>query len=477
VNRDTTRLPSFNDFSPGIIGDIRECLRIVADHQGDRATSVNLFAQRYFEAKINKRSQINLPASLGPKGLALVDLESWSLTDLGRRVLEAPNALTAIRSAVEEVLQRRNGDLLLQAVKRLEHRGHTGNWKEGLKTELKDLGVTDLARATTDHTTLANWLVAAGYLRKEGRSGYAVNEDEVAVVLGVSMDDRLALHALPTSHKVVLRALRSYAEVHGAGFVAVREVLDPVLSQFPGLLPEDQLSGQLLQPLRDGGFIELTGRTAGRGSKSGSVRPTDKLLSIPPRELILDIDEGIPSDLRTRLLTPSSEIEALLESTSTGDRGLGLELLVLRMLLDLGLVPTGFRQRSRDTAHAEIDLMAEGSNLVFSRWTVQCKCHRKHPVGLSSVAKEVGIAIHQKAHVVCVVTTTTFTSGAIAYASQIQKDTHLQFLMIGGDVVYRYLREGRRPLLDFVINNATDVMAQKSSQVSPIRDGDDTGPS
>ena len=156
-------------------------------------------------------------------------------------------------------------------------------------------------------------------------------------------------------------------------------------------------------------------------------------------------------------------LRRVIESENKNERGLGLELLALKMILDIGLEPRAFRLRSRDTAYAEVDLTAEGKNLLFSRWNFQCKCVGSR-VSLGDVAKEVGLAIYSKAHVVAVVTTSGFSSEAVAYAREISTATHLQFLFIDGAIVKDYLLRGALVLLDHVAANAAMVMAQKRLQ-------------
>ena len=179
--------------------------------------------------------------------------------------------------------------------------------------------------------------------------------------------------------------------------------------------------------------------------------------------MLPDFDQVIPSDLRAKIDLPAAEVKRLLASDQTYERGLGLELLALKMILDIGLEPRAFRLRSRDTAYAEVDLTAEGKSLLFSRWNFQCKCVGGR-VSLGDVAKEVGLAIYSKAHVVAVVTTSDFSSEAVAYAREITQATHLQFLLLNGAIVRNYLDKGAGVLLDYVAKNSASVMAQKRSQ-------------
>lgn len=137
------------------------------------------------------------------------------------------------------------------------------------------------------------------------------------------------------------------------------------------------------------------------------------------------------------------------------------------MILDLGLIPRGFRVRSKETAFAEVDLTAEGKNLLFSRWNFQCK-NIKSTVGLGDVAKEVGIAIFARAHVIAMVTTSDFTADAYEYAKQISQSTHLQFLFVTGKNIQAYLKGGAPKLIQHVMVNAQRVLTEKRAQpVSP----------
>jgi len=212
-----------------------------------------------------------------------------------------------------------------------------------------------------------------------------------------------------------------------------------------GRFDEDQIRAKVIKPLVDSGWIEVPNgvTSTGRGGKSGPIRPSAKLIGIPIDAILPDFDQIVPADLRAKIDLSRSEVRRLLESRQTYDRGLGLELLALKMILDIGLEPRVFRLRSRDTAHAEVDLTAEGKNLLFSRWNFQCKCITGR-VSLGDVAKEVGLAIYSKAHVVAVVTTSDFSSEAFAYAREITQATHLQFLLVNGTVVRNYLDKGAR---------------------------------
>ena len=283
--------------------------------------------------------------------------------------------------------------------------------------------------------------------------------------LGISASERSGFAELTLAQQIFVQVLRRLAEGNGGAELPAKQVIDECLRDHRSRFDEDQIRAKVVKPLADAGWIEIPEgpASAGRGGKSGQIQPSAKLMSISIEAILPDFDQIVPADLRAKIDLPREEVRRLLESRDTYEKGLGLELLALKMILDIGLEPRAFRLRSRDTAHAEVDLTAEGKNLLFSRWNFQCKCIASK-VSLGDVAKEVGLAIYSKAHVVAVVTTSDFSSEALAYAREVTATTHLQFLLVTGAVVRSYLEKGPSVLLDHVAANASSVMLQKRGQ-------------
>jgi hypothetical protein len=455
------RLPSFNDFSPRIIGDVRRPLEILDRLAPDMAATIAEWDRAFFASAGNKRAGTNIPATLG--SLGLMTRTPLALTDAGKAILGAPDALTAAQRMVRHVVDTRNGMAIIDAVRSLNMRCEALS-KDSLKRELEINGIEGLSNATTDHTTLLNWMIEAGLFERDGRANPQADEAVMKAVLGISASERSSFADLPLSQQIFLQVLRRIAEANGGAELPAKQVIDECLRDHRARFDEDQIRAKVIKPLADAGWLEVPSAvTTGRGGKSGPIVPSAKLLGIPIEAVLPDFDQVIPADLRSKIDLPAAEVKRLLASSQTYDRGLGLELLALKMILDIGLEPRAFRLRSRDTAYAEVDLTAEGKNLLFSRWNFQCKCV-SGKVSLGEVAKEVGLAIYSKAHVVAVVTTSDFSSEAIAYAREITQATHLQFLLVNGAIVRGYLDKGSGVLLDHVTKNAASVMAQKRSQ-------------
>jgi hypothetical protein len=467
---DAIRLPSFNDFSPGILrNDLRQCLAVVKASGGKNSEIHKEFAKLYFGGALNKRSTTNIPATLRSTGL-VTDAPELRLSAFGEEVLASSDARSAIRTFCAGILKEQNGTKLLDALSALAARRERVT-KDSLKAELRRHGVTKLATGTTDHTTLLNWMVAGGIVELENGIP-RVDDAVVKSLLGISVKERDAFDKLDAAQQVFLQLLRRRREVE-AGPFSVGELLENCLKTHPHLFDEDQFAKKVRKPLVDGEWIEIDGLGTGKqGGKSGRVQGTKKLIDIPIEQLLPDLDSAIPRDLRSKINVPLAEILADLRGADTYKAGLALELLAVRMIWDLDLQPRGFRLRSKESAYAEVDVVAEGAHLLFSRWTMQCKrMSGKTHVGLGEVAKEVGIAIYTHSHVVVMVTTTDFSREAYQYAEQITKQTFLQFLFVPGKVVDKYLKEGRSALWNHVLKNAVHVMQQKRAQPLAPTDG------
>jgi hypothetical protein len=332
---------------------------------------------------------------------------------------------------------------------------------------LKLYGV-QLSTGTTDHTTLANWMAEGGLLKKS--DNYEPVDAVIKKLTGLSTGEAYEWDSLPVQQQVFLQTLRRLAEVQKTHAVPTKQVYDECLAEHPPLFDADQLQKKVVKPLEVDGWITVQRAKGKQGGKSGTVTADKKLMSIPITALLPDFDAAIPGDLKSKINTPLADIRKLLESSSKNDRGLGLELLALRMLIDLGLEPRGFRVRSSDTGGAEVDLIAEGRHLLFSRWTVQCK-HTTSSVHLAAVAKEVGIAMFSRSHVVVMISTNTFTQQAKDFAKHITETTHLQFVFVDKAMIKSYLQSGAQTLHKYFRDNANLVMQLKRVQpVEPAKD-------
>ena len=463
---DILRLPSFNDFSPELMGhDIRQCLRVVVDLTPNESAIFKEWARLFFKGVLNKRATTNLPATLRSTGLSTGE-RPIRLSEVGTQVLAASSSTEAARIFCRHLILEKNGKFLIEALTHLKSRNERVT-KASLKQELTGLGISHLAPGTTDHTTLKNWLIHAGLVNRNGEP----IDIEIKALLGISAGEMAELKRLTLGQQIFLKKLRVRHELESGPFPTAA-ILQECLEEFPSHFDESQFAKRIRLPLESAGWLIVEGLAGGvHGGKSGKISATKKLLEIPMSEVIPDFDRAVPGDLRDKLNTPLESIALDLIGKDTHKAGIALELLSLRAVLDLGLEPKHFRLRSAQSAGAEVDLVAEGSHLLFSRWVFQCKRYgpgTSSKMRLSDLAKEVGIAIYLKAHVIVMVTTSDFTQDAKEYAREITRDTPFQFVLLNGDVVREYLKSGKDVLRAFFHQNARSVMNMKSGQAGML---------
>jgi hypothetical protein len=180
----------------------------------------------FFKSAGNKRARTNIPATL--TSLGLMDRDPVRLTQAGETITAAATELEAARLFCKHVVETRNGMAVIDAVRSLNIRGEAVT-KDNLKRELERLGIEDLSNATTDHTTLLNWTIAAGLFDKHGREAPIPNEAIMKAVLGVSASERAEWSDLPLDQQIFVQVLRRVAETDPTSAIPAKRVIDECL--------------------------------------------------------------------------------------------------------------------------------------------------------------------------------------------------------------------------------------------------------
>jgi hypothetical protein len=465
LSADGARLPSGGEFSPNQI-DLGRALEIVSQYDGDRfgaeeALRVEYFASAAVDRKDPKErlEQQRKRAGNVLIGMATYGLQdSGRLTKLGHELLQS-NEGERNRRFATHILKNRNGMTVLSALKNLQMRGDEPT-KGSIAEELERLGL-QVPRATTHHLVLLNWLRQAGVVRD--KHGYDIDEALAAGFAGVSLMALDEWGALTNPQRAVLRVLRNLAVAHGDRAQPAQYVIELVELQYGRIFgARDQLRRQVFGPLENVGWVTMSQPSPGRGGKSGRIAATRKLLDLDIEGLPAAVASEIPADLRTKLNTPLEQIHTDLSSQDTYRKGIALELLAIRIATDLNITPRRFRLRGIKTAGAEVDLVAEAVHLHFSRWMFQCK--NTASVDVTDLAKEVGMAVLLKAHVIVLITTGTIGSVVRRYARTLAQETSLQAVLVDGRIVRSYLQKGAPALFDYFHNSAAETLQIKRSQ-------------
>jgi restriction endonuclease len=461
-------------FSPKQI-NLRRVLELAEAHDGDRFALIEAIRVEFFATKgerrldpderLEQQQTLAYNATLGMRSYGLIDRRTNRLTDLGKELLAIPDDTELARVFARHILRDLNGLEVLEAIRAIQDRLEAPT-KERIVAELATRGFK-LPRATTYHLTLIAWLREAGVVGE----GYDIDDGVVEAITGTSLSTRDEWASLTRQQRALLRTLRRLADFSGTEPLQAKVVLDHAETEHGRIFPDAQLRRDVYRPLEERGWVTLTLASKGRGGKSGTIAPTAKLLAIDLETLPSEGDLGIPADLRPKLNTPLATIEADLKSSNTHEKGMALELLALRVARDATLVPLRFRLRADKTGGGEVDLIAEGIHLHFSRWLFQCK--NTSVVRLHDLAKEIGMAVLLRAHVVVLVTTGRFAQSVVTYANEIADTQHLQVILIDKDTLARYRRGGPSALMDFLHGRAEATMRLKRGQVTRVEPSDE----
>jgi Restriction endonuclease len=469
-DRRLTRLPEANEFSPGQI-DLPEFLVVVTKAKGDRDRVVEAVRGRFFadaassrvdpDERLQQQRTRAYNAVLGASKYGLVTDDLAGLTSLGIEALDAGDD-ELYRLLARHIIRDLGGFEVLVAVKEMQAAGIEVN-KSSLQEYLERFAGLELPRATTHHMKLLQWLRKAGVLPDRG---YVVSDSAIREIADLSIDDAETWVALTPEQTAFLRVLRRMTLVEGEDHIPAKAVIDAVETEYgPIFERKDQLAASVLKPLAspESGWITHTISSSGRGGKSGFVSATPKLLEVEVDLLPEGDGLGIPADLKSKLRTSIDQVYEDLKSPDTYVKGVALELLALRMALDLTLVPIRLRERGSTTGGAEVDLIAEGAHLHFSRWLLQCK--NTGSVGVGALAKEVGMAVLLKAHVVVMVTTGKFSASVHSYANELAASGSLQAVLVDGTTLDSYRRSGPKALRGFFHDWAGETLTLKRPQV------------
>jgi hypothetical protein len=466
-------LPEANEFSPGQVTSLRKFLQIVKDNAGDRDEIIEAVRQEFFKdtapkltgaAKLKQGRTRAYNAVLGGSKYGVVNSDLTKLTPLGTKLLKTSTDRAMFEEFARHIIRELNGfDVLvaLREMKKADDRISKTTLQEYLEQRA---GFEKLPRATTHHTKLLQWLRKTDVLPA---IGYSVWPAEVEAISGMSLEAADAWSSLTGEQKAFLRVLRRIALIEGEKAIPARTVVDAVTVEYgPIFKKPDQLAATVFRPLSDpavGWITHSAGAGGGRGGKSGEVAATKKLIDTEVDLLPEGDGWGIPPDLKAKLQTPLETIYTDLDSTDTHTKGIALELLAIRMAIDLTLTPTRLRERGVTTGGAEVDLVAEGAHLHFSRWLLQCKNTKK--VHVSALAKEVGMAVLLRAHVVVVVTTGTFTPAVETYAKELAATSPLQVVLVDGSALKAYKKGGATALRELFNDRARLTLTLKRPQV------------
>lgn len=420
-------LPFGSEFSPSQI-DLTRVLEMAEQYSGDWRTIEDAIRKEYFDrhktSEYNRKKLAN-NCKLGMIAYGILDREKSSLTDFGKGLLKLKNTPAKMYQCLaRHILLNLKGLIVVQTVQDMHTRGEKVDLRK-LREWLEERGIS-FPRGGKHPSIMRLWLEKAGVVTSED---WTIDPSHMERIVGVSGDTVDELSILTVEQKAYLKTLCNMES--GRSYLS-NDVERLATVTYGIKFDEKNLPKSVLYPLQKAGFVTLERGTkeAGRGAKPFRVTLTDKVEGTLITPLIKCIETQIHSDLRPLLRKPLKEILKGLSADERHLKGLALEALAfyLMRLIDLTYVAT--RLRGATTGGAEVDLIFEGTRLIFSRWQIQCK--NTKTVALDDVAKEVGLTFHLKSNVVLVVSSGTVSADARQYAQRVMSSTNLNIILLDG---------------------------------------------
>jgi len=468
------KLPPLLEFNPETLGGADALFEVLLPMLASpvaRAQAVETIRQRWFaeaaaaqsdnpdkRAKIQRTLAGNVISGMRAAGLLTDDRAVITLSVLGASLAGTyaeDGAAAAFDEFASFLLRERYGIELLQAARFLRRRDESVS-KKGMIEQLRSMDFS-ISTGNVNFSRLRDWLAAA----KVVDNRWSIDEARFKELAGVSAEEITAWHGLGALQRDVLVTLRLRWE-SATTPISSKDLVG--LLRVRGLtFDESQLRRDVYNPLAAGGWIKHEGAGGGRGGNGGVITLLTKAIDLDV-EKIEDLKLGvIPADLREKLGTPLNRIFEDLASTDTHVKGLALELLALRLVGDAALYPVQLRKRGIDTGGAEVDLVAEGAHLHFSRWLFQCK-NVTQASGVEVLAKELGMATLLRAQVVVILSKGGFANTVRQFAREASTNTAVQVVLLDGGDLDSYRHGGSSALRENLHQQALQALTLKQPQ-------------
>lgn len=454
--------PNSSQFSPTQTS-LPELLIIVKNNQPDRQKIKQAIAEKFFSQSADKDISDNTIYALSEYQLLdkpKDNIAYATLTPLGESLAgkaEDGQIEEMYAEFARHILLNLHGLELVQCVDDLASHG-TKLTKATISKELTYRGF-HIPNNGTHLNGMRQWLEQAG-LVESGK--WQANLKVLKKLLGNVEPDDIEAYAQLTREQ---RAFAMAFARMGTSTALSNKVAQYATSLYGVEYPEGGLPQSTLFALRDIGLIECQKTTGGQGAKPYVVKRTEKLENEFLEPIFLAIENSAGIQYRKLIRMPYDEILAGLDDESKHKKGLALEALSFYLGRLIGLDFVKWRLRSGQTGGAELDVIFEGKNLIFSRWQIQCK--NSSQASLEDIAKEIGLAQVINSNVIMIVTTGKIGEQARKFAERVMRDTNYQVILIHKNHLAR-LKEDPSEITGILTEQAENTMALKRSQIDII---------
>lgn len=458
--RPRSEIPVGTQFSPDLI-NLEAFLRALVAHSGDRQNLQNaiwsppIYLKQPHGVPISKR-RANLPLEAAVQ-YGLLERGTYAATDLTRR-LSSLAADQIHEEFARHILLRRGGIRVVEAVQQMK--------LDGLRITADTLAqyLSDQGFRVTIHNTAINslrmWLSKVGIFDAKG---WTVDPAAKEKILGLSDEASGILSEFDDEQKAFVQAL---AQINPTSWYKAADVRDLAEATSGFRLSRISLPQRFLQPLEMAGLIQYqTKGTA--GGKSALLKTTGRfrkeILEPFVTETMKSLDKALIAYYRRR----PEDIYQDLSSSDRYRKGHALEAYAIYIMRLLGLRFLAWRKRARETGGAEVDVILAGLfGGMPTRWQVQCKNTPGGVLDIEDTAREVGIAVINRATHILVIANAAITKDAWNYAASINQYTPFtMFLLSRAD--FEEIRKSPGSMGRILRSKAEEILAQRARDGRP----------
>lgn len=451
-------LPNSSQFSPTQT-PLPELLSIVKSLEPDREAVTQEIRAHFYPGKDLQLAK-NTVYAMSEYGLVNKprnDNAHGSLTGLGKSLVEKSEQgkyAEMYSEFARHILLNLRGLDVVACVQDIVVSGRKPT-KALLVKELRDRGVYHPPNGTHSNG-MRQWFEQADLVPE---NSWVPNEEKLQEILGADLETLEAYAGLTQEQRDFAKAFARLNVEEARS----NEVAKYATSLFGTEFPEGGLPQSVLFALQDADLIEAEKTTSGQGAKPYVIRPTDKLKNEFIEPMLSSIENSVGIQYRKLVRMNYSEVLEGLSSESKHEKGLALEALAFYLARLLGLKFVQWRLRSNKTGGGEVDVVMEGTRLIFSRWQIQCKNSKQ--ATLEDIAKEVGLAQVIKSSVILIVTTGKIGPAARQFAEQVMREANLHVALVDGSHL-KELRDSPAKIADIMNTQAEGAMAIKRDQVN-----------
>lgn len=455
-----------SEFSPAVI-ELPILLEIVKEHQPDRFAIQQAINKKFFSGKgenvsPKKTLAANTVFAMIAYGLLnKINKTNVELTDIGQKLFDCRTSISDLQEHMgRHCLGTLGGLKLVSCIHDLMQAGILVK-KESIANRLREEGM-HIPQNGKHLNSLRQWLEFSNVLNSTHAGGgaelWTPNDARIETLMGVTAKDIEQWSDLTQAQYDFARAFA----LMGCDEATSSSVRDSAKALYNTEFPEGGLPQSILHRLEEVGLLTWKKTTSGRGAKAHKVFATEKLRGEFFEPILKQIANTMGQGYKQLSCMSLARIVEDLNSSKNHTKGVALEALAFYFCRRLDLSFVKWRLRSNSTGGAEVDMIVEGTRILFRRWQIQCK--NTTTISTDVLAKEVGVATTIRSNVILLITTGEIGNAARGFAKKVMEKTEIYVIMMSGKDLHAVVKDPAK-LMEILNHQAENAKVVKRMQL------------